>query len=155
MDGHLEPPHSCSLRRGRYSIPNQIYLVTTVTVDRQPVFINLFHGRKVVQALMAYQDCATTLCFVVMPDHLHWLMHLSDKYSLSKTVAGIKRYSSRRINADLGIKDALWQDGFHDRAIRQEEDIRQIARYIIGNPLRADLVNHVGEYSLWDAIWLE
>ncbi|MDN5510133.1 MAG: transposase, partial [Pseudomonas sp.] len=27
-------------------------------------------------------------------------------------------------------------------------------RYIIANPLRAGLVGHVGDYSLWDAAWL-
>jgi hypothetical protein len=28
------------------------------------------------------------------------------------------------------------------------------ARYIVANPLRAHLVRHVGEYPLWDCIWI-
>jgi hypothetical protein len=48
----------------------------------------------------------------------------------------------------------MWQKGFHDRAIRREEDLRAVARYIIANPLRAGLVRRVHDYPLWDAIWL-
>jgi hypothetical protein len=29
-----------------------------------------------------------------------------------------------------------------------------VARYIIGNPVRAGIVTQVGDYPLWDAIWV-
>lgn len=29
-----------------------------------------------------------------------------------------------------------------------------IARYIITNPVRAGLVRRVGDYPLWDVVWL-
>ncbi|NJC47919.1 UNVERIFIED_ORG: hypothetical protein GGR78_001170 [Xanthomonas campestris] len=29
-----------------------------------------------------------------------------------------------------------------------------MARYLIANPLRAELVERVGDYPFWDAIWL-
>jgi len=48
----------------------------------------------------------------------------------------------------------IWQDGFHDHALRQEEDLAEVARYIVANPLRAGLVERVGDYSHWDAVWL-
>jgi putative transposase len=48
----------------------------------------------------------------------------------------------------------LWQKGYHDRAIRREEDLLAVARYIVANPLRAGLVKRVGDYPLWDAVWL-
>ena len=31
---------------------------------------------------------------------------------------------------------------------------RAAARYIVANPLRAGLVKQIGDYPLWDAIWL-
>ena len=34
------------------------------------------------------------------------------------------------------------------------EDIKALSRYIVANPLRAGLVENIGEYSHWDAIWL-
>jgi hypothetical protein len=29
-----------------------------------------------------------------------------------------------------------------------------MARYVVANPLRAGLVKRLGDYPLWDAIWL-
>jgi len=49
---------------------------------------------------------------------------------------------------------SVWQDGFHDHALRREEDLKEVARYIIANPVRAGLVTRVGDYPLWDACWL-
>jgi hypothetical protein len=30
----------------------------------------------------------------------------------------------------------------------------RVARYIIANPLRAELVTSVRHYSLWDSVWI-
>lgn len=52
------------------------------------------------------------------------------------------------------LNGQLWQAGYHDRALRREEDLRSVARYVVANPVRAGLVSRVGEYSHWDAIWV-
>jgi uncharacterized protein with ACT and thioredoxin-like domain len=48
----------------------------------------------------------------------------------------------------------IWQQDFHDHALRMEEDVKSVARYIVANPLRAGLVMKIGDYSHWDAKWL-
>ncbi|MNR61582.1 hypothetical protein D3C85_1833710 [compost metagenome] len=58
------------------------------------------------------------------------------------------------LNRSIGRDGPLWQHGFHDRAIRREEDLQAVARYIVANPLRAGLVERIGDYPLWDAVWL-
>lgn len=88
-----------------------------------------------------------------MPDHLHWLIALQQG-SISDLMRRIKGRSAKRINALVGHQGKLWQDGFHDRALRREEDVLPAARYIVANPLRAGLVRKIGDYSLWDAVWL-
>lgn len=55
---------------------------------------------------------------------------------------------------NLDRRGPVWQRGFHDHALRREEDLRAVACYIVGNPLRAGLVQHVGDYPLWDTIWI-
>ena len=96
---------------------------------------------------------ALSLAFVVMPDHFHWLLQLTGSRSLSTIVNAAKSGSARRINAILDSRRQLWQKGFYDRAIRRDEDVESIARYIVTNPLRAGLVESLSEYPLWDAIW--
>jgi len=147
-------PKSHRLRIGRFSESNRIYLITTVTHRRKPVFQNFYLGRLLVQILRAEHPRTETLAYVVMPDHLHWLIQLKAIASLSKTVASIKSISAHRINQKLNQHGRVWQPGFHDHAIRKEEDIKAIARYVIANPVRAQLVENIGGYPLWDAIWI-
>ena len=146
-----------ALRKGRVSIDNQIYLVTTVTYKRMRLFNDFCLGRMVVHELMqnARLGSAETLAFVIMPDHMHWLFVLGPGYSLSNVVSGLKSYSARSINNKLSQPGILvWQRGFHDHAFRREEDIKHTARYVVANPLRAGLVRRIGGYPLWDAVWM-
>lgn len=147
MDGH---PRGYALRKGRYSCPGQIYLVTAVTADREPVFRDVWAARSLIRALMveAQDQTALTLAYVVMPDHLHWLLELGEQHSLSRVMQRIKAVSAHRLGRPI------WQKGFHDRALRREDDLTNAARYIVANPLRAGLVRNVGDYPHWDAVWL-
>ena len=61
---------------------------------------------------------------------------------------------STQSKATVQIGAPLWQTGYYDHAIRKDEDIQAIARYIVANPIRAGLVTKVGDYSHWDAVWL-
>ena len=139
-----------NLRKGRFSQAGAIYHITTVTKNRTPYFTSLYIGKKVVQQLAALQaeGSAETLCYVLMPDHLHWLMVLHDG-ELSKIMQLLKGRTAHAIG------HAIWQDNYYDHAVRDDEDLRSMARYIVANPLRAKLVEHIGDYPLWDAVWLD
>ena len=154
MKGKL---HGCDLRKGRVSLNGCIYLVTAVTHQRQSVFADINAGRIVVREMMRsvrYGD-TDTLAFVVMPDHLHWLFSLTGDRTLSSVVGAVKRHSARQLNEKCSRNVRLvWQRGFHDHALRREEDVIHAARYVVANPLRAGLVNRIGDYPLWDAVWL-
>ena len=145
-----QPPHGSALRKGRHSIPNQIYLVTTVTQNRLPVFADFHSARILVKVLKTEHQLhrAETLAFVVMPDHLHWLMQLGSVRVLSRVVQSVKAASAQKIGKPI------WQAGYHDHALRREEDLLAVARYLVANPLRAGLVSRIGDYPHWDATWL-
>lgn len=138
------------LRKGRVSQAGMAYHVTTVTLDRTPYFAELGKGRKVVRELKTLQEQgrAETLCYVLMPDHLHWLMVLQDG-DLPEVMRLLKGRSARAVG------QALWQANYYDHAVRQEDELRKMARYMVANPLRANLVGRIGDYPLWDAVWLD
>jgi putative transposase len=148
-------PHANRLRVGRYSQSGQIYLLTAVTRNREPLFTDCRTGRFLVRQFQQAHtdDLADSLAWVVMPDHFHWLVELKNS-TLPALMLAIKSHSARAINAHLGRTGSLWQKGFHDRAIRYDEDLLAAARYIIANPIRAGLVSRVHDYPLWDAKWL-
>lgn len=148
-------PYS-DLVRGRASIDGQIYLVTTVTRGRVCLFADLLLGRIVVRALYceATAACATTLAYVVMPDHLHWLLQLRADGTLGGVVRFVKGRCAFQINRARGTQGPVWQPSLHDHALRKEEDLQDIARYVVRNPIRAGLVRRINDYALWDAIWV-
>ena len=146
----MQIKHQKDLRKGRYSHPNQIYHITTTTLNRNPVFKDFASARKLIAVLKKSDELkfTNTLAFVVMPDHIHWLMQLKYPASLSRVLRGMKSQSAKA----LGLP--VWQPGYYDHAIRNDEDIQVIARYIVANPLRAGLVRSVSDYPHWDAVWL-
>ncbi|MGH8420630.1 MAG: REP-associated tyrosine transposase [Pseudomonas sp.] len=148
-------PHSRCLRSGRFSEPGRIYLVTTATEKRHPIFSSFHLGRLVVEQLRRteHEGLAVSLAWVLMPDHLHWLLELKTG-SLDRLVKQVKASSAISINRITQRKGRIWQQGFHDRAMRYDEDPIKAARYIVANPLRAGLVERFGDYPLWDSVWL-
>ena len=149
-------PASHHLRRGRVSEACRVYHVTTVTRNRTLTFVDLDRGRHVVRSLRASDEAGATrtLAYVVMPDHLHWLLQLEERRNLSAVVGRVKASSARMINGSRATGGPVWQRGFHDHAVRQQEDLRGLARYIVYNPVRSGLVDHPRSYPLWDAAWL-
>jgi REP element-mobilizing transposase RayT len=147
--------NGCRLRNARFSEPGRIYLLTAVAHQREPVFADWRIGRLLVDQLRCADEASLVSCvaWVVMPDHLHWLMELKHG-TLAELMCRIKSRSSRSINLTRRDQGRLWQRGYYDRALRRDEDIKDAARYIVMNPLRAGLVKRVGDYPLWDAIWI-
>jgi len=138
------------LRKGRYSAPGYEYLVTTVCARRRPLFNDDRAARRLnecVRSLETQDGDVTWLAWVVMPDHFHGLLALGEGTSLGAAMQRLKGRSSRSIGGPL------WQKGFHDHALRLEEDREALARYIVANPLRAGLVESIEDYPYWYCMW--
>jgi putative transposase len=152
MSNH--PGHR-ALRKGRASLPGQIYLLTTSTAERTPWFHNAEFAREACRSMIEPKTWgdARPLCWVLMPDHWHGLIELGERDDLSIVMNRFKSVTSKRIRQEKEIS-RVWAKGFHDHAVRHDEDVRVAARYIIANPLRAQLVSRIGDYPYWDCVWL-
>jgi REP element-mobilizing transposase RayT len=80
-----------------------------------------------------------------MPDHAHLLL-LGERLTsdLLRFVHRWKQKVGFLVRRACGR--ALWQDGFYDHVLRDEEDSFRIAAYIVANPVRAGLANSITEY---------
>ncbi|PNU18566.1 transposase [Geothermobacter hydrogeniphilus] len=145
-----EAPHGGNLRKGRVSIPGQTYLVTAVTRGRSKVFTNFDHARTLILTMQRSEreGRVESLAFVIMPDHLHWLFRLQ-----AGTLAELMKQVKGRSAAGTGIPGGIWQKGYHDHALRWDEDLVRVAGYLVANPVRAGLVRNVMDYPHWDGIW--
>ena len=148
-------PHSRNLRKGRFSEPGRIYFVTSSCYNRQKVFSDDRAAKILITEFfrIGEDEISDNLAFVVMPDHFHWLVKLNGGSSLSQAVRLVKGRSARSINRGRAQAKRVWEPGFHDHALRKEEDIETLANYLIQNPLRAGLVKTTGEYPHWWSVW--
>jgi REP element-mobilizing transposase RayT len=77
-----------------------------------------------------------------MPNHVHLVFRLLPGNSgISKIMKGIKGTSARKSNLFLNKTGKFWQDESYDRLVRNEKELFFIIRYILMNPVKADLVN--------------
>lgn len=138
------------LQRGRWSQPGRYYAVTVVTRSRSPLFTEDSLAQLVVAELQGdvLARCTSSVAWVVMPDHVHWLFQLRTG-ELSPTVQALKSRSTRSINAVLSSQGSVWQAGFYDHLLRDEDDVAAQAKYIVANPLRRGLAVRLCRYPHW------
>ncbi|MDA0995033.1 MAG: transposase [Proteobacteria bacterium] len=139
-------PHSRNLRTGRRSESNHYYFLTTAVAGRRKIFTRQERAHIVLDAIR-WMDNANRFgvdAAVVMPDHLHLVGRLRER-TLAEVMHTIKSYSAHRLSA-AGVKSPVWQAGFHDHNLRDDEDYRVKVRYVLQNPLRAGLAGRVEDY---------
>ncbi|MEA9587479.1 transposase [Xanthomonas sp. WHRI 10064A] len=152
---NVHSPGHRALRRGRQSLPNGGYLLTTTTWQRRAVFADFLLAAAACRAFTAATPPdARLLAWVLMPDHVHWLVQLGSATSLADTVSRMKACAARAVNDQRQHRVPVWSRSYHDHALRKDDDLHAVARYLVANPLRAGLVTRLGDYPFWDAIWL-
>ena len=77
--------------------------------------------------------------FVVMRNHVHLLITVDHSMSIEKALQLIKGNFSYRARNELGFKGEVWQPGFSDVRVRDEESFRNHQPYIYNNPVRAGM----------------
>jgi REP element-mobilizing transposase RayT len=162
--------HRRSIRlRGYDYAAKGAYFVTLVTFAREPIFGDISQGKMTLSAL---GEIATTEWirsasirqeidlddFVVMPNHLHAIVHIRDVVvgahghaplrpvfasnmpirtprSLGSLVGGYKGAVTKRINLLRGAPGLeVWQRNYYERVIRDEAELNRIRQYILNNP---------------------
>ena len=86
-----------------------------------------------------------TLAYCIMPNHAHLVLapfESSDTtdYSLTKIMHNIKRNSANHANKILGRTGAFWQHENYDHFARDEAELDRIIKYVLYNPVAANLV---------------
>jgi len=144
-----------NLQRGRVAIPNHSYSLTFCSSNRRALFVDDISAHLVARALdrSSSGGYCEQLAFVVMPDHVHWLVTLTGKCTLAALMSATKAEASRPLQAVLHLPLPIWQRGFYEHRIRTDEDLIEQARYLVANPLRAGLVQRLADYPHWFALW--
>jgi REP element-mobilizing transposase RayT len=72
---------------------------------------------------------------------------------LAQLIHSLKSYTAHEINKFLQRQGPFWQPQYHDHAVRKDEDLNEIVRYALNNPVRAGLVRDFHDYPHWYCKW--
>jgi len=85
------------------------------------------------------------LAYCVMPDHVHLLLEgLTADANLREAMRQWKQKTARECMTRYRAR--LWQAGFHERVLREGDDIRAVVGYVLQNPVRAGLVRSARDW---------
>jgi putative transposase len=122
------------------------YFVSTQTAGRKPFFRHDRWARLMLATINHYRGTGYQLhAFVIMPDHLHLL--ITPVESVEKSMQLIKGGFSFRAKKELEWNGDIWQSGFTDHRIRDEEDWSRHLDYIRSNPIEAKLAEDIALYE--------
>jgi putative transposase len=118
------------------------YFVTTKTWENRNLFQVTEISDIVLEVLFRHKAAGAYLLheFVLTPDHLHLLLTPGKTTTLEKAVQLIKGGSSYEIHKRRQQRMEIWEPGFQDWTIRDEQDFLKKAEYIRMNPVTANLV---------------
>ena len=90
------------------------------------------------------------LAFVIMPDHVHFVIALPPDVKLGRVMQLIKGRFSNRYNKAVGRVGRLWQERYHERALRSERELLAAREYVHLNPVKGGLVADA-TFFLWSS----
>jgi REP-associated tyrosine transposase len=79
--------------------------------------------------------------YVLMPDHVHLFVCGDQDFLIGRWIGALKQALARGIDWS-NSKGQIWQEGFFDHVLRNDESMSQKWEYIRQNPVRAGLANN-------------
>lgn len=135
-----------------YSTPNA-YFITICTENRRNLFWKDVGAiidrpenapltslgrivRQSVEDIPKHYPAISVDHYVIMPNHVHLLLQIhSDgdgRSMIAPTISTVVRLLKGTVSKQAGYP--VWQKGFYDHVVRNEEDYQEIWQYIEGNP---------------------
>ncbi len=135
-------------RLPRFYLPEQPLHVIQRGNNREPIFASNddyhFYLRCLQEAAEA--QSLTIHAYVLMTNHVHFLVTPETETSLSKTMQSIGRRYVQFFNFTYGRTGTLWEGRYKSTLIDSERYLLTCMRYIEMNPVRAAMVEHPSDY---------
>jgi len=135
-----------------FQTSSDYYFITFATYRRK--LLNPFQKDIILNTLHFLNDKKYTLfAAVVLNDHVHVI--IEPKEAISKIMHSIKSYTAHKINEAFKRNGKFWQNESMDKIIRSERELFEKLKYIINNPIKANLSQKYTDYKwLYVKDWL-
>ena len=141
----MELPQRKKIRVGEYDYSQcGAYFVTICTQNRRPILSNIVGDdahivpKRYGQIAEKYlKNAAEIEKYVIMPDHIHMLIHLEEQGTEKRSpqasrIASIVRSIKTLTTKEIG--EPIFQRSYYDHVIRNQRDYNEIWEYIENNP---------------------
>ena len=145
------------LQKYDYSAPGA-YFVTICTADRRCILSDIRRGDpcgrpspiltrygEIVEQCLRQTENLYAVRFepyVIMPNHIHFICVIDQPRATTRVaptlgnIVGALKSLSANCCRENSLKGKLWQRGYHEHVIRNEQDYQEIWNYIDANPAR-------------------
>ena len=132
------------------------YLITQCTFNKKPLFEDGHLVRWLVDVLKIKSENfgfrIWAYCF--MPEYLYLLIEgKSSDSDMKQFISSYKEYTGFHYKEKTEV--VLWQIYFFERLLRNEEDVKSVAKYIFGEPARKGLVEDYRQYKFLGSFELD
>ena len=124
------------------------YHITTRTLDGEFYLASATEKERIVATLSHYHAAGRyqLFGFVVMSNHIHFVIQPAFNESLDDIVRDIKTWtSSQNVAKPPGCP--LWERRFDDNRVTSTDELRSVLTYIHNNPVRAGIVPRPDDYE--------
>jgi putative transposase len=140
---HPYPKHlgGCDYRGARR------YFLTFCTYERRPLFTSAAHVALVESHFLrtAGESGFADIAHCFMPDHLHAAVEGRNESADARAfIKRMKQFTGFYFKQTFS--ERLWQRYGYEHVIRDDETTAKVVRYVLENPVRAQLVATVAEY---------
>ena len=148
----VKPPRKIHLDSFCYKIPGWVYFLTIVSNFKTPYFVKAGFNTEIVECFKREKEelGCKVYAYCLMPDHLHLLCGTTCQDISVLDFADQFKGKSTRIGWKYGVKGSLWQRRNYDHILRKEESLREVAEYILNNPVRCGLAGQWDKYAFCD-----
>lgn len=137
------------LKEFDYGNPNYVYFLTICARHLSAPFYDENLAQCVIDSLSFIRENKKIplYCYCLMPDHLHIALSPSSKSGdVPKILQSFKSYTTK-LGWQYGVMGKLWQRNYYDHIARKDEDLLEICKYILDNPVRKGLVEDPNEWK--------
>lgn len=109
---------------------------------------------QIVQDSILYHDGKffDVRAWVIMPNHLHLLARFEEGQSLPVGLQSLKSFTAHKLKELHPEMDSIWQQGYFDRFMRNDDHFINTQAYIHQNPVKAKLCKIEGDF-VWSSAY--
>jgi putative transposase len=86
------------------------------------------------------------IAYCIMSNHVHMVVSYENYPQKDKqlyhTLQSLKRHTATQCNKILARRNSFWQKESYDHLARNNEELKNIVRYVLNNPVKIGLVNN-------------